>query len=194
MAFTTTFRSLRRVGRKVVLPSDKIKEIVKSQIPLINGGIIDLGAGTQYWSNWLRDAYQTRVYAVDSYYKEKQNCEMPQYTDYFKCIEEIDAKALWCCDVLHHLDIEFKNRVIDSIEDVGYEWIIIKDIDCRRKFGNFMNRVHDRIINHERIGDIDPKKLESELQNIDYEVKFYYLPKLWYPHFLLIAHKKKCCF
>ena len=37
--------------------------------------------------------------------------------------------------------------------------IIIKDIDANHKFGNFMNRVHDKIINGETIYDIYPEKI-----------------------------------
>lgn len=69
------------------------------------------------------------------------------------------------------------------------DYVIIKDIDCNHKFGNFMNRMHDRIINHERIMDVDPMKLIELLEKRGFEVKKIYLPKLWYPHFLLIAKK-----
>jgi hypothetical protein len=65
--------------------------------------------------------------------------------------------------------------------------IIIKDIDKNHTFGNFMNKVHDKIINNENIHNIDPNKIEEVLIQNGYKTQYYYIPKLWYPHFMVIG-------
>jgi hypothetical protein len=60
------------------------------------------------------------------------------------------------------------------------------------KFGNFMNKMHDKIINKEDINSIDPNKIKEILENNRYETYYYYLPKIWYPHFLIIGTNKNC--
>lgn len=46
--------SLRKIGRKVILSSDKIIEILESHIDFSSvKNIIDFGAGTLYWSEYF---------------------------------------------------------------------------------------------------------------------------------------------
>jgi hypothetical protein len=47
--------------------------------------------------------------------------------------------------------------------------------------------MHDRIINGEKIHDVYPQKIIEWLHTSGYATKFWKLPKLWYPHFLIIA-------
>ncbi|WP_395002100.1 hypothetical protein [uncultured Helicobacter sp.] len=49
--------------------------------------------------------------------------------------------------------------------------------------------MHDLLINGERVRSIYPKVLSAELEALGFGVQYFYLPKLWYPHFLLIATK-----
>lgn len=88
-------------------------------------------------------------------------------------------------DVLHHLSNEVEKRVFSAIR--GAKYIIIKDIDARYKFGNFMNKAHDRIINGEKVRSIFPNVLEDSLKSSGFDTEYFYLPKLWYPHFLLVG-------
>ena len=61
--FSDHLAKLRALGRKVVLPSEKIKELVTANIPShdFNGNIVDLGAGTMYWSKWLSENFNSDV-------------------------------------------------------------------------------------------------------------------------------------
>lgn len=54
-----------------------------------------------------------------------------------------------------------------------------------------MNRMHDRIINGERIHDVELDSIEEWLKSCGFRVKREYIPKLWYPHFIIIGAKIK---
>lgn len=55
MSFANKYlASLRKIGRKVVLPSEQIKQILRSEIDFCKiRNIIDFGAGTLYWSEYF---------------------------------------------------------------------------------------------------------------------------------------------
>lgn len=187
MAFSYGFNKIRKLGRKVVLPIDDIKKQMIMSVPTVSGSILDLGAGTMFWSEWLYKQYNTKVFSVDTFYEEKGR----QYNDYFKCIEVNEIKMLWMCDVIHHLEESFLQKLINSIIDKEFSVIVIKDIDCRHRFGNFMNKVHDFVINREKAHNVNPCFFEEWLKSNGYEVIYRYIPKLWYPHFILIGVKKE---
>lgn len=195
MAFTSSFDKVRKIGRKIVLPIDEIKEQVIMNIPTVSGNILDLGAGTMYWSEWLNSQYKTKILAVDTFYKDNFDLinsfpgGVVQYNDYFRCIEVNEIKMIWMCDVIHHLEESFITKLLDSIIEKKISIIVIKDIDCGHKFGNFMNKVHDFVINHEKIHDVHSGFFGEWLQSNGYKVSFRYMPKLWYPHFMLIGIK-----
>ena len=94
----------------------------------------------------------------------------------------------WCCDVLHHISPQEETDILTQIADKSNR-IIVKDIDGRHKFGNFMNRMHDRYLNGERIRDINPEHITVMLEGLGFLVEYRYLPKIWYPHFVLIAKR-----
>lgn len=50
-----------------------------------------------------------------------------------------------------------------------------------------MNRMHDKIINGEKIHTIFPEKIKEMLETNGFKTYYYYLPKLWYPHFMIIG-------
>ena len=109
------------------------------------------------------------------------------YTDYFDCVGRETVDLLWMCDVLHHLDRDFAERLLANAAGLRVPYIVIKDIDCRHRFGNRMNRWHDLLINREKIRDVDPRELARLLKKSGYALSFRYMPKLWYPHFMIIA-------
>ncbi|ETD25779.1 hypothetical protein [Helicobacter canis] len=90
-------------------------------------------------------------------------------------------------DVLHHLSQDFTESLLESIAHIPI--IIIKDIDSRHIFGHYANALHDLVFNQEKVCKVYPNKLESTLQALGYTTRYHYLPKLWYPHFLLLAYK-----
>lgn len=99
--------------------------------------------------------------------------------------KEIDF--VFMSDVLHHLPNH--GKILANICTQSIKYIVIKDIDANYKFGDFMNKAHDFLINKERVCSIFPQNLAQILRNSGYEIKYFYLPKLWYPHFLIIAQK-----
>lgn len=193
--FSNAFAALRRIGRKVVLPAEKIKELVIQEVPELSENIVDLGAGTLFWSKWLVSQYGVRCLAVDTYYKTGQSSgqeDILLYNDYGLCVEDNPKPGmLWMCDVMHHLDDSTRSKVLESLENTEYKYIVIKDIDCRKKVGNMMNRLHDFIINHEVVHNVNPQQIEMLLEEKGYEIRHYDIPKLWYPHFLTIAVRKQ---
>ena len=90
-------------------------------------------------------------------------------------------------DVLHHLSPDFTQKLLESIAHIPI--IIIKDIDSRHIVGHYANALHDLVFNQEKVCKVYPNKLESTLQALGYTTRYHYLPKLWYPHFLLLAYK-----
>ena len=192
MSFQNYNGILRRIGRKIVLPEKEIKSIVKENVLSKVGqlSVFDFGAGTLGWSKWFKE-YTDSVYAIDIIYASG----IIDGINVLHGIDDVkdwmfneDRGVLWLCDVLHHIDFEFSIKVLDRFSPVC-KYIVIKDIDCRHGFGNFMNRMHDRIINGEKIRDIDPAIYEKELNNRGFKTTYYYFRKLWYPHFLIVAKK-----
>lgn len=212
--------SLRKMGRKVVLPSENIKAILESAIDFSKvKNIVDFGAGTLYWSeyfaskacdfsvdssidsnanrggqmtyeNQLESAKKRRIFAVDSIYRT-----ITPKTPYENIIFEVDIfkilhfeiDLIFMSDVLHH--ISNHGQILQEIcGDAKY--IAIKDIDANYKFGDFMNKSHDFLINKERVHSIFPQNLAQILEQSGYITQYFYLPKLWYPHFLIIAKKE----
>lgn len=184
---------IRYYGRKLVLPSSEIQHIVCEQI--FNKGInidysIDFGGGTLFWSKWLHK-YVKNVISVDTFYEKEEIKDgivlCNDLNEAYKYIRN-EKSLIWISDVLHHLSPKMQNLLLEESIN-NHNWIVIKDIDCRCQFGNFMNKLHDKVINNEIIRDINPEELYERLQKKGYKVSFFSLHKLWYPHFLIIAEK-----
>jgi hypothetical protein len=109
------------------------------------------------------------------------------YADFNKCLATNSwCSLVWACDVLHHLPPAETKGFLEKIADKT-NIIIIKDIDANHTFGNIMNKLHDRIINGEKVFDICPLDLRRALEACGFETAYYYLPKIWYPHFMVTA-------
>jgi hypothetical protein len=156
--------------------------------------ILDFGAGSLFWTKKFAEiSPNSTVYAVDTFYSgnEAMLPRIPNVlyrSDVLRLLSETDFGLTWICDVLHHLTSDFEQTVLKAITAKS-NVIIIKDIDCNHAFGNFCNRAHDRLINGERVRDIDPKQITALLENSGFTVEYRYIPKLWYPHFVLIARR-----
>lgn len=135
-----------------------------------------------------------QVFAIDSIYATyRPKCISGNITlsvDIFSALNSQQFDLIFMCDVLHHLDDEILERVLDAIKANGAKIIVIKDIDSRHRFGDFMNKTHDLLINNERVRSIFPNVLEDSLKSSGFNTEYFYLPKLWYPHFLLITQKE----
>ena len=188
MGFTNkNIEKLRKLGRKIVLPIDEIKSILESKINFSKvENVIDFGAGTLLWSEYFANKVTGGVIARDRIYEtylpKIQSSKIKIQTD----LNEVRIKPdlFFASDVLHHIS------QIDSIQllqSINAKYIVIKDINANYKFGNFANRMHDLIINHEKIRDIYPNVIEKLLQKKGYSIEIFHIPKLWYPHFLLIG-------
>lgn len=197
MSFKGYNGALRKIGRKIVLPVEKIKSILNIELFDKENTLsicVDFGSGTLFWAEWLQSK-GVDTYAVDIIYNESK------INNGIKCIdsmEKIDMPRAYlngiffASDVFHHLDNSFEAELLQKITGSPYlfKYIVIKDINCNRHFGNIMNRMHDKIINGENIRDVDPGKLIAFFEENGYECKFYEMRKLWYPHFLIIAKRK----
>jgi len=191
MPFNNLFQKTRQVGRKIVLPVDNIKTIITSILVDIDvKAIIDFGAGTLFWSKWFYQKYRCRVLAVDLFYDELIiNDGVKCYKTLSDCFMNTQEITLaFTSDVLHHLSPSAVSGFLEEISE-RINIIIIKDIDANYKFGNLLNKIHDRIINQEKIWDIYPEKLSDQLKIKGFKTKYYFIPKLWYPHFILIGKK-----
>jgi hypothetical protein len=189
--------TLKYYGRSVVLPIDKIKSFSR-QIVAENGitRLTDFGAGTLFWSKWFADELGLDVIAVDTAFASKppknHNPRITIREDIITVLREDkernEKKALFICDVIHHLTPEFWESVLKDVVEL-YDVVIIKDIDATRKFGNFCNKMHDRIINGEKIHNVFQNTITNRLAQEGYAVKAFDVHKLWYPHFVLMGKK-----
>jgi hypothetical protein len=176
------------------LPVEKIKIIFRSIASKAQfTSILDFGSGTLFWADWFINEFNCTVYAVDNYYQkikpQKQNTKC--YSSLIECFNDCnDFSLVWACDVLHHLTPLEYNKFFDTIVNKT-KVIIIKDIDSRHLFGNYMNKMHDKIINREKIYNIDPDIIKKHLEKFNYKIQYYYIPKLWYPHFLILGIKNE---
>ena len=131
------------------------------------------------------------VVAIDSIYTTlTPTTTYPNITlepDLFHALDRYAFDLFFASDVLHHLSPDFTQKLLESIAHIPI--IIIKDIDSRHIFGHYANALHDLVFNQEKVCKIYPNKLESTLQALGYTTRYHYLPKLWYPHFLLLAYK-----
>lgn len=188
---------LRKLGRNIVLPYKAIIHIMEKSVFGVNKDkepielCVDFGAGTLFWTSWLKNKAKS-TYAVDVIYDEEE------VVNSVICVNSIDKvnfdvkgeKLFWACDVFHHIDEDYINKRLLPKVMSTFDYICIKDIDCNQKFGNHMNRLHDRVINGEIIRDIDPNTLAVLFKENGYETECYKMRRLWYPHFLLIAKRK----
>lgn len=195
MSLLTT---LRYHGRQVVLPVNEIRSTVQALLVENNiAKIVDFGAGTLYWSEWFADSLELDVTAVDLLFSKTQPDNKYQVairTDILEVlaekegVEKSEKEAIFICDVIHHLTPEFWSSILPRIAGV-FDVIIIKDIDATRKIGNFCNKMHDLIINGEKIHDVHPKFICNYLQEQGFQVQIRACPKLWYPHFIITGIK-----
>lgn len=59
--------NLRKMGRKVILPSEEIKQILRSEIDFCNiRNIVDFGAGTLYWSEYFANIAESSTDSANS--------------------------------------------------------------------------------------------------------------------------------
>jgi cyclopropane fatty-acyl-phospholipid synthase-like methyltransferase len=181
---------LRKFFRNIVLPVDKIKDICRG-VFISNEitSILDFGSGTFFWTDWFVQEFGCQIYAVDAYYKnlsiEKQNVKC--YSNFDLCLDDCqNFSVAFACDVLHHLTETEYEQFIKKIMG-RTKIIIIKDVDANHVLGNFMNKMHDKVINKEKVRNIYPDKIKNTLELFGYKTHYYYIPKLWYSHFLLIG-------
>ncbi|MCL1844459.1 MAG: class I SAM-dependent methyltransferase [Defluviitaleaceae bacterium] len=192
----TDLELLRFHGRKVVLPVDAIKKEIADALANVTQ-IVDFGAGTLFWSEYFA-AQGTEVFAADTSYAAAppatENPQISLYTDVREAIAKAsetaptNKPAIFICDVIHHLPPDFWLEILAQITE-KFDVIIIKDIDARDKFGNFMNKFHDRVVSGEKITNVHPQKIEKALADAGFSVQTKKMRKLWYPHFLIIAKR-----
>lgn len=196
MSFKSNLGGIRAFGRRVVLPVDRIKKTLKRELfdkyPI--DWVIDFGAGTLYWSNWfdeVMDGGHGKVYPVDLIYKDK----MPDTKmDCYAYLDDVPGGGMntgmfFICDVIHHLS-EKEWYLLEQKAVGRCSYIVIKDISCHYRFKNWMNKMHDRIINGEKIRDVDPDSLTAGLRRQGYRCIYRNIHKLWYSHFIIVAIKK----
>lgn len=194
MSFKNNLGGIRAWGREVVLPVEQIKALLKTELfdKYRIEHVIDFGAGTLYWSNWLQEVVRNgNIYPVDIIFKDMVP-DTPLRC--FSTIDDIEYGAgrylFFTCDVLHHLSADEWEKLKVTVYR-RCDFVVIKDMNCHFKFKNRMNKMHDRIINGEKIRDVDPDRLMAELQEQGYQCSYRDIHKLWYPHFIIIAVRKE---
>ena len=113
----------------------------------------------------------------------------------YSSMDEIPKKELrapvlfFICDVIHHLsEQEWKKIKQEAVRQC--EFIVIKDINCHYRFKNWMNKMHDRMINGEKIHDVDPDIIMVDLHRQGYKCLYKNIHKFWYSHFIILAVKQ----
>lgn len=190
MSFQNNFGKIREIGRALVLPTKEIKKLLERDIfdKYSINKVIDFGAGTLYWSNWFSKIIgKQNVYAVDVIFQKT----LPD-TDIkcFSCIDDVvinqERTLFYICDVIHHLP----NDVWNDVKNKAFEKcdiVVIKDIDCRYKFKNFVNKMHDRIINGEKIYNVNPDTLIKDLKTSGFIYIYIYIMFINYGIHILLS-------
>lgn len=59
MAFENNLGGIRAFGRRMILPAEEMKNLIKTELldkyPIRK--VIDFGAGTLYWSDWFQEQF-----------------------------------------------------------------------------------------------------------------------------------------
>ncbi|MCL2203760.1 MAG: hypothetical protein FWB88_07460 [Defluviitaleaceae bacterium] len=189
--------TLKYHGRGVVLPVEEMKALIQRAMKARNiTHVTDFGAGTLFWSQWFAGALQLTVAAVDTAYTHDAPRNMYPGISMHANIDDVLAlrknsgenSAIFICDVIHHLPPALWQSLFIQITEI-FDLIIIKDIDANAKVGNFLNKMHDRIINGEKINNVYPGHIESHLARHGFATQINKMPKLWYPHFMITGAK-----
>lgn len=187
--------SLRKHGRAFVLPYNFIVSLMSDFFYHNNINLdipaLDFGSGTLFFSELLSQKFDCKICAYDTIYKTNP----PLITNSkIKIIHNFNSYSnysfIFCCDVLHHLMKNELSSLLDNFTQLS-NFIIIKDINADDKFGNLQNKLHDLIINRQKVNNIYPQKIIEFLNNKNFETKFFSLKKMGYPHFLILANKKQ---
>ena len=80
MSFYTNLGNLRALGRNMVLPAEKIKALLCERFfgkEKKVDKVIDLGAGTLYWSKWFAEKLENPedVFPVDEIFVDESYCD-----------------------------------------------------------------------------------------------------------------------
>ncbi|MCL2577843.1 MAG: glycosyltransferase family 39 protein [Defluviitaleaceae bacterium] len=190
------YNFLKYHGRKIVLPVDEMKTAIKPAVTNISQ-IVDFGAGTLFWSEYFANELGLKVFAADISYSDllpkNENPNISLHADILKAlayIEKTKCNAIFICDVIHHLQPEFWQEILPQIIEM-FDVVIIKDIDSKHKFGNFCSAMHDRVVNNTNFENVYPNEIEKFLKEAGFTVDIAAMPKLWYPHFMLVASRVK---
>jgi 4-amino-4-deoxy-L-arabinose transferase-like glycosyltransferase len=193
---------LKYHGRKIVLPVDEIKTAIAPALA-DTLQIVDFGAGTLFWSEYFANELNLKVFAADTAFAnllpKNENENISLHADIFDALAKIEQQtehqnekrnAIFICDVIHHLQPDFWLEILPKLA-AQFDVILIKDIDSQHKFGNFCSALHDRLINGTNFENVYPDEIEKILTAAGFEIKITAMHKLWYPHFMLIAHRKR---
>ncbi|MCR5261454.1 MAG: class I SAM-dependent methyltransferase [Candidatus Gastranaerophilales bacterium] len=188
--------SLRKIGRGLVLPHKKIERYIDIFYKKISAKsdepILDFGSGTLFWSEKFAEKYQKKVFSVDTLYEKKKPTLKTEKISLFdnigKMPEDARFSMIFTCDVLHHIKPEIRKEILDRFIQTS-KLIVIKDIEAEDFCGNLQNKIHDFVINGEKVYDIYSKDLRLYFKEAGFKVRIFQMKKLGYPHFLLVAYK-----
>jgi len=196
--FPPHFSFLHWLGKDFVSPKAKMKAVIAECLGAGGGAmehnIMDFGSGTLVWAEYFAKAYRATVYAVDTYYtvytppaKER----IRYYTDFKHCCADIARfSCVWACDVLHHITKDVCDDFFNTIA-AKTDLIIIKDNDSNHPLRFLFNRLSDKILNGESIYNVYPQDIQAYLEARGFRVTYRYMPKFFYPHFMLTAVRAK---
>jgi len=156
--------------------------------PVYGESSFDITALNAYGLNFCKDSQKANsIYSAD-----KASGKIFLYgsaEDAFRDCEVFDIAFI--CDTIHHLNVDVWERIFDILMD-STGVFIIKDINANKQLGNWLNKVHDKVINKEDIVDVYPDEIRKKLLQKGFSVSpVQHIPKLWYPHFLLTANKNR---
>jgi len=135
VSFESNLGGARTWGRRLVLPVERIKRLLKAELfdKCRVSKVVDFGAGTLYWSNWFQEIVGAEnVYPVDIIFKDIAPNKSLQF---FSSIDDVPATNLgtealfFTCDVLHHLPVE-EWKFIERTVFRTFDFVVIKDINC----------------------------------------------------------------
>ena len=102
------------------------------------------------------------------------------------------ADIVTLCDVLHHLPDPVKVTLLNEVARTMRPGaaLIVADIDADRRFGYWLNQLHDLIVSKEWVAPLPARAAQELILGNGMTILTQKsVRSMWYPHYLIVAEK-----
>jgi 2-polyprenyl-3-methyl-5-hydroxy-6-metoxy-1,4-benzoquinol methylase len=104
------------------------------------------------------------------------------------------ADIVTLCDVLHYLPDQVKVTLLSEVARTMRPGaaLIVVDINADRKFGYWMNQLHDLIVSKEWVAPLSARAAQELIRSNGMTIlEQNSVRSMWYPHYLIVAEKPR---